>query len=52
MAEIRQAPVEGMVVYPIIYQGFIYPNWLFGISAINRTYKMGASRTLVIKVVK
>ena len=24
-----------LVVYPIIYMGFIHPRWLFGISAIN-----------------
>ena len=24
-----------MVVYPIIYEGFIYPRWLFGISSIK-----------------
>ena len=28
MAEIRRAPVEGTVVYPTIYRGFIHPRWL------------------------
>ena len=36
MAEIRHSPVEGTVVYPIIF-GVSAPSkrWLFGISAIN-----------------
>ena len=28
MAEIRETPVEGKVVYLIIYKGFIHPRWL------------------------
>ena len=40
-SEIQGSPVEGTVVYPIIYNCFVDPRWLFGISSIN-------SRTLII----
>ena len=32
LEEIRQSPVEGTVVYPNHFQGFLHPRWLFGIS--------------------
>jgi len=32
MEEIRPSPVEGKVVHPIIYKGFLHTRWLFGIS--------------------
>ena len=42
MAEIRRAPVEGKVVFPIIYRvswfHTLHPRWLFGISAINSMF--------------
>ena len=28
MEEIQRSPVEGKVVYPMIYKGFIHPRWL------------------------
>ncbi len=36
MAEIRRENQLRLVVYPIVFGGFIHPRWLFGMSAINR----------------